>query len=143
MGLKWYFRNEPTSSFSERPSLTTKSSCKPPKGNPSLELFLSQIKNELFEACKSNSGYSNFSKEERQCMRLLANDGSIVIKKADKGSCVVVGDCEDYIAEASKQLNDENAYKSVKFKDKILQDLVEKSNGIFKGLKQKGKITEK
>ena len=57
--------------------------------------------------------------------------------------CVVVWDHEDYIAEVSKQLNDESVYKSVKFKDKILQDLAEKSNGIFKGLKQKGKITEK
>ena len=50
---------------------------------------------------------------------------------------------EDYVVEASNQLNDESVYKSVKFKDKILQDLAEKSNGIFKGLKQKGKITEK
>ena len=40
-------------------------------------------------------------------MRLLANDRSIVIKKADKGPCVVVWDREDYIAEASKQLNDD------------------------------------
>ena len=31
----------------------------------------------------------------------------------------------------------------MKFKDKILQDLAEKSNGIFKCLKQKRKITEK
>ena len=76
-------------------------------------------------------------------MRLLANDRSIVIKKADKGSCVVAWDREDYIAEASKQLNDESVYKSVKYKDKILQDLAEKSNGILKGLKQKGKITKK
>ena len=43
MRLKWYFRNEPTSSFSERPSFSLESSWKPPKGNPSLELFLSQI----------------------------------------------------------------------------------------------------
>ena len=28
--LKWYFRNEPTSSFSEHPSFTPKSSWKPP-----------------------------------------------------------------------------------------------------------------
>ena len=97
----------------------------------------------MFEVCKSNLGYSNFSKEEWQCMRLLASDRSIVIKKADKDSCVVVWNREDYIAQASKQLNDESVYKSVKFKDKILQDLAEKSNGIFKGLKQKGKITEK
>ena len=112
-------------------------------GNPSLELFLSQIEKELFEVSKSNLGYSNFSKEEWQCIRLLANDRSIIIKKADKGLCVVVWDHEDYIAEVSKQLNDESVYKSVKFKDKILQDLAEKSNGIFKGLKQKCKITEK
>ena len=76
-------------------------------------------------------------------MRLLPNDRNIVIKKADKGSCVAVLDREDYIAEASKQLNDESVYKSVKFKDKIIQDLAENSNSIFKGLKQKGKITEK
>ena len=116
MRLKWYFRNEPTYSFNERPSFTTKSSWKPPKGNPSLELFLSHIEKELSEVCKSNLGYSNFSKEKWQCIRLLANDRNIVIKKADKGSCVVVWDREGYTAEASKQLNDESVYKSVKFK---------------------------
>ena len=47
--LKRYFRNEPTFSFSECPSFTRKSSWKPPKGDPSLELFLSQIEKELFE----------------------------------------------------------------------------------------------
>ena len=31
----------------------------------------------------------------------------------------------------------------MKFKGKILQDLAEKSNDIFKGFKQKGKIIEK
>ena len=143
MRLKWYFRNEPTSSFSERPSFTPKSLWKLLKGNPSLELFLSQIEKELLEACKSNLGYSNFSKQEWQCMHLFANDRSIVIKKADKCSCAVVWDREDYIAEASNQLNDEIVYKSVKFKTRILQDLAEKCNSIFKGLKEKGKITEK
>ena len=63
--------------------------------------------------------------------------------KGDKGSCVVIWDREDYIAEASNQLKDESNYKNMKFKDKILQDLAKKNNSIFKGLKQKGKITEK
>ena len=49
----------------------------------------------------------------------------------------------DYIDETRKQLNDESVYKVVKFKYKVLQDLAEKSNGIFKGFKQNGKITEK
>ena len=56
---------------------------------------------------------------------------------------MVIWDVEDYVAEASKQLTDESVYKSVEFKGKNLQDLAEKSNGIFKGLKQKGKFTEK
>ena len=70
-----------------------------------------------------------------KCLRSLANDRSIVIKKAEKGSCVVVWDREDNKNEASKQIHDESVYKSVKFKDKILQDLAEKSNDIFKSLK--------
>ena len=48
---------------------------------------------------------------------------------------MVAWDCEDYIAEASKQSNDVSVYKIVKLNDKILQGLEEKSNGILKGLK--------
>ena len=51
-------------------------------------------------------------------MRSLANNRSIVIKKADKGSCVVVWDCEDYIAEAEKQLSDKNVYRMLSLKVK-------------------------
>ena len=46
---------------------------------------------------------------------------------------MVVWDREDHIAEAVKQLNDESVYESVKFKDKIMQDISEKTNGIFRG----------
>ena len=42
MHLKWYFHNEPNSEFSETPSFTLKSSWKPPKGHPSLEVLLSE-----------------------------------------------------------------------------------------------------
>ena len=38
-------------------------------------------------------------------MRSLADDRSIVIKKADKGSCIVVWDRNDYLREAEKQLD--------------------------------------
>ena len=48
-------------------------------------------------------------------MRSLANDRSIVIKKADKGSCVVMWDRENYIAEAEKQFSDKNVYRDVNF----------------------------
>ena len=76
-------------------------------------------------------------------MRALANDRSIVIKKADKGSCVVVWDRDDYIAEAEKQLSDENIYKDINFKNKILQELADNSIKLFRNLKTKESITEK
>ena len=41
----------------------------------------------------------NLSNEEWLAMRGLAEDPNIIIKPADKGSCVVVWDQEDYIAE--------------------------------------------
>ena len=71
-------------------------------------------------------------------MRSLVND-----KKAEKGSCAVVWDHEDYIAEAERQLGDVTVYKDVDFKEKMLQDLAETSNKLFRNLKNKGGITEK
>ena len=50
----------------------------------------------------------------------------------DKGSCVVVWDREDYIAEAEKQFSDKNVCRDVNSKSKTLQDLAETSNDIFK-----------
>ena len=50
----------------------------------------------------SKLGYSNFLKEKWQATQALADDNSIAIKKADKGSIVVVWDRNDYILEAEK-----------------------------------------
>ena len=75
-------------------------------------------------------------------MQSLAHNRSIVIKKAHKGSSVAVWDCYDYIAEAENQLKGQNVYKDVDF-TKILQDLAETSNKMFRSLKTKGKIDEK
>ena len=50
---------------------------------------------------------------------------------------------EDYIAEAERQLGDVTVNKDVNFKEKMLQDLAETSNKLFRNLKKKGEITEK
>ena len=106
--VKWYFRNETTSNFSEVPAFRTKSTWNPPKGHPNLEVFLSEVEKELLSCTSKNLGYSNLSTEEWKAMRSLADDRSIVIKKADKGSSVVVWDRNDYVMEAEKQLSDAN-----------------------------------
>ena len=141
MHTKLIFRNQPTPQFSEVPTFSPKSSCKPPKGHPNLEVFLSQLENEVYKMPFENLKHSNTSKEEWQAIRALADDSTIVIKRADKGSCVVVWVRMYYLLEAGKQLSDTNVYKSGDFKAKRLTDLVESSNNIFLKLKRKGLIS--
>ena len=81
---KWYFWNEPSEYFSKKPAFSPESSWKPREGHPHLEVFLSQIENELFETVETPLGYSNPSKEELEAVKTLADDRNIVIKKADR-----------------------------------------------------------
>ena len=100
MRNKWYFRNEPTPEFGEVRCCKTKSSWRPPNGHPALEIFLSKVEKDLFDSCKKQQTYSNFNCEEWKVMCSLADNRNLVIKKADKGSCVVVWDRNDYLMEA-------------------------------------------
>ena len=120
MKLKWYFRDELTPFFREQPSFSPKSSWSPPAGHPNLEVFLSQIQQELFQSADKSLTYSNVTEEEWQAIRSPANDRSIVVKKPDKGSCVIVWDRNDYLSEAEKQLCDKAIYKNVSLNEKIL-----------------------
>ena len=141
MRIKWYFRNEISENFSEVPAFSPKSSWKPPQGHPNLEVYLSQVEKELFSIVDEPIRYSNLSKEEWIVLRSLADDRSIVVKKADKGSCIVVWDRNDYLREAEKQVKDQNVYRKVAFKYKT--QLVDCSNRFFRNFKMKGHITEK
>ena len=53
-------------------------------------------------------------------MRTFADDHNIVFIKADKGSCVVIWDRNDYITEAESQLKNEQVYKKVSFKQDVM-----------------------
>ena len=66
----------------------------------------------------------------------------IVIKKADKGSCVVVWDRDDYLLEAERQSKDEKIDRSVTFNEKLIEDLTE-CNKMFKDLTRGGYLSEK
>ena len=143
MRTRWHFRNEPTPEFSETAVISLKSTWKPPMGHPNVEVFLSQIEQEIFKEVQSPLGYSNLSKEEWKAVRSLANDRNIVITKADKGSCVVIWDRSDYIMEAEKQLNDKAVYKDVNFDKDLIPNLTSKSNRSFESLIQRQLITQK
>ena len=51
---------------------------------------------------KEQLGCPNLNKLEWESIRSLAGDRSIVIKKVDKVSCIVVWDRLDYLMEAEK-----------------------------------------
>ena len=108
-----------------------------------MEDFLRKVEADLLKAIEIPLGYSNLSKREWDAIRSLADDRNIVIRISDKGFCVVIWDRNDYVKEAEIQLSNQNVYKSVEFKDKILSELVEKSNHFFKSLKARGIISEK
>ena len=71
MSVKWYFRNEPSESFSNKPAFSPKSNWKPPEGHPNLKVFLSQIENKLFKTVETPLGYSSLSKKELESVRTL------------------------------------------------------------------------
>ena len=92
MRCKWNFRNEPTNNSSKTRAFKSKPRWKPPKRHVSLEVFLSCVEKELFSDEMNNSTQKNLSAEEWKALRNLANDRSLVVKGADKGSSVVVWD---------------------------------------------------
>ena len=144
MRCKWHFRNsEPTENFSEIPSFRPKSTWTPPKGSASLEVFLGRVEDELFSIPSERNRNLNLSKEEWLAVKSLKEDKSIVIKPADKGSCVVVWDKQDYIMEAERQLSDESVYETISFNEKQLCTLTDTSNKLFQKLRGKGIIAEK
>ena len=55
--------------------------------------------------------WSNLSREERAGLNELKNNRELMIKKADKGSAIVVMNTSDYIIEAERQLSNSKAYK--------------------------------
>ena len=57
MRLKWFFRNEPTPSFSETPACKTKSSWNPPKGHSCLDLYLNQVEKLYKKRMDSNKKF--------------------------------------------------------------------------------------
>ena len=65
-------------------------------------------------------------------MRSLADYRSLVIKKADKGSCIVVWNRNDYLTEAEKQLENPNVYRKLTFNEKTFSYLVDCRKKFFK-----------
>lgn len=90
--------------------------------HPNREVFLRQNENELLQISSNVLSYSKLTMEEWKTNLPIADDKSIVTKKADNRSCVEVWDRNKNTSKAEKQLDDEDIYKNVSSNKKIPSD---------------------
>ena len=102
MRCRWYFRNEPSDNFNEVPAFKLKSLWKPPAGHPCVNLILSRLEENFFSFLPGIPETYNLCNKELQTMLNLAGGCSIIIEPANKSFCVVIWECEDYLAEGYK-----------------------------------------
>ena len=106
MRCKWYLQSEPIEIFSEKPAFNVKPYQNPPNSHTSLKIFLSKLENEVLSVLPGTPCNYNLSKEEWLVIKDLAEEFNIIIKLDDRGSCIVLPDRKDYLAESEKQLQD-------------------------------------
>ena len=86
-----------------------KSQWMPPKAsNPKLEDYIEAT---MAEEPELRTPKPNLSKKEARILQELSKNRDIVIKKADKGSCIVVQDRRSYVSEGKSHLDDTSTYK--------------------------------
>ena len=98
--LMWHF-NDDNREFEVDPF--KKKSKFHPKEVTAIEMYLSRLEEENLSFDEKIT-YSNLTKEGRNALYLLRYDASIIIKKADKGSTVVLWDREDFLREANRKV---------------------------------------
>ena len=107
----WYFRKDekpfPCDKFRSKSTFNSRNK------DTVIETYLSSLQERLLEINISSKRFNNLTKEEHNALYNLRDDPTIIIKGADKGSAVVVWDREDYLKEASKQLEDKDVYEEV------------------------------
>ncbi|CAB4029156.1 Hypothetical predicted protein [Paramuricea clavata] len=106
-----------------------------------LDLFLKNLEWELFSINESGRNYSNLSYTERRSLTNLKEYSDIVIKKADKGSAVVVWGLDEYRKEAHRQLKDDDVYEN--FLDNPVNKVVAPIDEKLHNYAREGKLPNK
>ena len=118
-----------------------KSTWKPPRIHQSLEVFQKAFKDGLLKSRLKHKGQPNLTKEQWMGLKELSSNPRIVIKKADKGSAVVVMNTTDYLREGYRQLNDTKFY--TKLDHDPTQKIGQKITDTLTKMHNKGLISDK
>ena len=108
-----YLDNEDELNKEIQQKFRPKSGWKPQPPNRTLDLFQRSIKQEILKCKTKVKHFNNLTKDERTGLKTLRDNPHITIKKADKGSAVVVMNTTDYLREGYRQLLDENFYQKI------------------------------
>ena len=106
-----------------------------------IEAFVSVNELQLTRTATHSPVRQNITQEEHQALLDLQNNKSIVIRKADKGSAIVIQDIEDYRAEGCKQLSDDKYYRKVE--SDLTIEHSERVNAVLTHMLESGKILSK
>ena len=123
-------------------SFTGKSEWSPPdsKIDPELLTCISKFTKEI-EQLKIQPEKSNTTQQDHSSLTKFCNNSDLVIKKADKGSAIVIMNKDDYLYEGYRQLRNTIHYKQLE--EPMLLDTAKLITEILKDLEQTSVISEK
>ena len=118
-----------------------KSTWKPNRVHQSLDIFQRSFKMGLLNSKIPHASKPNLTREQMCSLREQSENPEIVIKKADKGSAVVLMNTTDYLREGYRQLSDTKFY--TKLQNDPTEDIANKVRQTLTNMKHKGLISEK
>ena len=122
-----FLSEEDTDTAFEHKELKLPSTFNPPMPN-TLDHIYDILIDRILSHCPDFSRSRNVTLAQYKAMTRLKENNSIVIKKADKGSNVVIQNVTDYVQEVLRQLQDPAFYM------KVNSDLTEKYREMVQGL---------
>lgn len=133
--LRYYFQD---AGETEPPPFRRKSSWMPPPAPAEVEHYLGSLHSK-FEGLAQTTVANNLSRDSRTALNQLIRCDHLIIRSADKGSCVVVRDRKDYIADGLRHLSNTDIYEEVP--GDYTGDLVRELNRVTTSAKNKGYLT--
>lgn len=123
----------------KQPPFRPKSVWMPPPAAPDAEAYLQQLEAELGNI-RTRPHVDNLTKAHQIALKEL-QALNIVIRSADKGSCIVLEDKQDYVRNGKSHLCDANIYQEVPGGDPT-GSLTTAINEYAAGLKQRGYLSQ-
>lgn len=136
--LKHHFRNEEQGNTDRPlPPFKPKSTWQPPKASKEIEDYLESLPEKIHNM-ETRTFRQNLRKAEVIAGKELQKDDTLVIKRADKGSCIVVKDTKRHIEDSLQHLEDTNIYQQI-MEDPTIS-LTKGINELVQHLNRKGYI---